>query len=301
MTELSSSDSSAQTPTQARDIIDALKAAGAAPRRSLELQCGRALVHWQNHQGEAQYERPRHHAMSIYTRGGERTSRQVKGQAVSHGFPGAICLFPAGSQSQWRIQEDFEFVHLYFTDLDLQRCRAKVWDREPNSVQLNERYQFEDQLIAQSGRLLDISGWDTAEDSMAADHLTHWLMVQMVSRHSAVNMPAPDVSGKLSRQQVRLLQAHIDAALPENLTLERMADWVNMSPFHFARLFRASIGCAPYQYVLEQRLIRARDLLRQSGQKITVIALLCGFGDHSHFSRAFRKRFGVTPSQYRDG
>ncbi len=78
-----------------------------------------------------------------------------------------------------------------------------------------------------------------------------------------------------------------------------MAGWVNLSPYHFARLFRATFGCAPYQYVQEQRLIRARNLLRQPGHKITAIALACGFNDSSQFSRAFKARFGVTPSGYR--
>ncbi|WP_416398767.1 helix-turn-helix domain-containing protein [Allohahella sp. A8] len=297
----STTDSSDQPPAEARDIIAALRAAGAAPRRVLELERGRALVHWQNHYGDAQYERPRHHAMSIYTRAGEQTSRQVKGRAVSRGFTGAICLFPAGSQSQWQIRGDFEFLHLYFTDLDLQRCMTQVWDREPSSVQLNERYQIQDELIAQTGRLLSMSGWETPEDSMGIDHLTHWLMVQIVSRHASVKVSTPVVSGTLTRHQRQLVSGRIEAQLSEPLTLEAMAGWVSLSPYHFARLFRASFGCAPYQYVLEQRLARARELLRQPENKITVVALLCGFGDHSQFTRAFRKRYGVTPSDYRRG
>lgn len=292
-------DKATAQPPPGRDIVTALKAAGAAPQRLLELDNGRALALWRNQHGEAHYERPRHHALSIYTHGGEHTTRQVNGQAVSHGFPGAVCLFPAGSQSQWRIGDSFEFIHLYFDDRDVQRCVAQTWDREPGQVSLSERYQVEDDLIAQAGRLLRMSEWQAPEQPMAIDHLSHWLLVQIVSRYASLDQPEPEVTGTLSRRHRRLLQERIEAELAQPLNLDILAGWVNLSPYHFARLFRATFGCAPYQYIQEQRLLRARNLLRQPGSKITAVALACGFGDHSQFTRAFRKRYGVTPSDYR--
>lgn len=286
---------------ETRDIVHALTAAGAAPRRVQELNDGRALAHWHNHHGEARYERPRHHALSIYTRGGEYTTRQVNGQAVSHGFPGAVCLFPAGSQSLWRINGPFEFLHFYFTDQDLHRCIESTWDREPATLQLGERYQIEDDLMAQAGRLLDLSEWDSAAQTQAIDHLGHWLILQVAGRYGARTLAEPMVSGRLSGAQQRQLINRIDEALDAPLDLATMAGWLNLSPYHFARLFRASFGLAPYQYVQEQRLLRARRMLQQPAAKITAVALACGFGDHSQFSRAFRRRFGQSPSAFRSG
>ncbi|ENO15382.2 helix-turn-helix domain-containing protein [Marinobacter nanhaiticus D15-8W] len=288
----------AQTPHN-RDIVDALRLAGAAPRRVLELDGGRALALWHNQLGEARYERPRHHALSIYTRSGEQTTRQVNGRAVSQGFPGAVCLFPAGSQSQWKIAGPFEFVHLYFNELDLRRCAEQTWDCEPDHIQLAERYQVEDDIIAQAGKLIDMGDWNAPGQALAADHLTHWLLVQIVSRHASIDRPPPAVAGTLAPKHRRLLQERIEAQLDQPLNLATLAGWVNLSPYHFARLFRASFGCAPYQYLQERRLTRARDELRQSDLPVTTIAMHCGFNDASQFSRAFRKRFGITPSAYR--
>jgi len=291
----------ATSRNEPRDIVHALTAAGAAPHRVLELSDGRALAHWHNHHGEARYERPRHHALSIYTRGGEHTTRQVNGQAVSHGFPGAVCLFPAGSQSLWRINGPFEFLHFYFTDQDLHRCVESTWDREPAALQLGERYQIEDDIIAQTGRLLEMSEWEAASQSLAMDHLAHWLIVQIAGRYGARDIPEPAVSGRFSQLQQRQLANRIDEALGYPLDLATMAGWLNLSPYHFARLFRASFGLAPYQYVQEQRLLRARRLLQQPSAKVIAVALECGFGDASQFSRAFRRRFGQSPSEYRGG
>ncbi|WP_366935806.1 AraC family transcriptional regulator [uncultured Marinobacter sp.] len=134
---------------------------------------------------------------------------------------------------------------------------------------------------------------------MAMDHLAQWLLLHVVSRHSGVRHSLPEVTGQLSFRYRRMLQERIHAHLGQSLTLGDMAGWVNLSPYHFARLFRATFGCAPYQYLQEQRLILARDRLRNSRDKITAIALSCGFNDSSQFSRAFKSRFGVTPSGYR--
>lgn len=281
------------------DIADSLRTAGVAPQRMMDLEHGKTLAQWQNRQGEVRYERPRHHALSIYIDKGQQAQRMVNGKAVSRGFPGAVCLFPAGSRSIWQIGGQFEFFHFYFNDVDVARCASQTWDSDPDKIQLNECYHREDPILAQAGKLLVLSDWQAPGQAMAMDHLAQWLLIQVVSRHASGTKAPPAVTGQLSHQYRRLLQERIHAELDQPLTLSEMAGWVNLSPYHFARLFRATFGCAPYQYVQEQRLIRARDLLQQSTTKITAIALACGFNDASQFSKAFRARFGVTPSQYR--
>jgi len=297
------SESAQDLPTQPeqapRDMADTLRTAGLEPKRLLELEQGRTLALWQNRQGEVRYERPRHHALSIYIDRGEEAGRVVNGKVVSQGFPGAVCLFPAGSRSTWQINGQFEFFHFYFNDLDIGRCAEQTWDADPDKLQLSELYHADDPVLAQAGKLLALSDWQAPDQNMAMDHLSQWLLLQVVSRHSDIQQTPPDVTGTLSLRYRRLLQERIDAQLSQPLTLAEMASWINLSPYHFARLFRASFGCAPYQYVQEQRLIRARDLLRQKGNNITGIALTCGFNDSSQFSRSFKARFGTTPSAYR--
>ena len=290
-------------PTQSRpanrDIVDTLRTAGVAPQRMVELDQGRALAQWQNRQGEVRYERPRHHALSIYIDKGEQARRMLNGKVVSQGFPGAVCLFPAGSRSSWQIGGKFEFFHFYFNDLDVARCAEETWDADPDKRQLAELYHAEDAVLAQAGKLLALSDWQAPGQTMAMDHLAQGLLLQVVSRHSSVRHGLPEVTGQLSVRYRRMLQERIHAHLDQSLALADMASWVNLSPYHFARLFRATFGCAPYQYVQEQRLILARDRLRNSRDKITAVALSCGFNDSSQFSRAFKSRFGITPSAYR--
>lgn len=195
------SESMPKHPTQSRpanrDIVDTLRTAGVAPQRMVELDQGRALAQWQNRQGEVRYERPRHHALSIYIDKGEQAQRILNGKVVSQGFPGAVCLFPAGSRSSWQIGGQFEFFHFYFNDLDVARCAEETWDADPDTRQLSELYHAEDAVLAQAGKLLALSDWQAPGQTMAMDHLAQWLLLQVVSRHSRVRHALPEVTGQL--------------------------------------------------------------------------------------------------------
>ena len=72
---------------------------------------------------------------------------------------------------------------------------------------------------------------------------------------------------------------------------------VGMSPFHFARTFSGLVGLSPHQYLVRLRLRRSAMMLRQ-GSSVTTAALSNGFDNLGHFSRSFRRRFGVNPSKY---
>lgn len=101
-------------------------------------------------------------------------------------------------------------------------------------------------------------------------------------------------SGKLQRA-VEYLLAHMDT----DVRLTTLAAEVGLSPFHFARAFKASVGLAPHQYVSEMRLETARTLLTATTRSLTDIALSLGYDSSSHFSNAFRRRFAVSPSRFR--
>lgn len=73
------------------------------------------------------------------------------------------------------------------------------------------------------------------------------------------------------------------------------------SPYHFCRLFKQATGISPYQYPIQQRIELGKQLLKQPGLTIVEIALSCGFGSQSSFTKAFRKHTGVTPKGFRQG
>jgi AraC family transcriptional regulator len=69
--------------------------------------------------------------------------------------------------------------------------------------------------------------------------------------------------------------------------------------FHFARAFKQSTGESPHQYVLRQRVERAKELLSDPQSTVLSASAVTGFVDQSHFSKVFRRVVGVSPSEFR--
>ena len=105
--------------------------------------------------------------------------------------------------------------------------------------------------------------------------------------------------GRLSREQEVRLREYIDSRLDRAVRLGELASVTGLRVHDFLRAFRASFGTTPAQYVLEQRVGRARWLLKSTRKDITEIALETGFSSHAHLSMTFRKRVGMPPAAFR--
>ena len=100
-------------------------------------------------------------------------------------------------------------------------------------------------------------------------------------------------------QRLMPVLVHIQAALDQDLSLERLAKLADWSPFHFHRRFRTAVGETVKQYTLRLRLERAAVQLILLDSSVLDIALGCGFDSHDGFTRAFKRRFGQSPRDFR--
>ena len=106
-------------------------------------------------------------------------------------------------------------------------------------------------------------------------------------------------TGGLAPWQTLRVKALIEARLGERLTTTDFAAAVCLSEGHFARAFRRSFGEPPHLYLLRRRIDRAKQLMRNTQQTLSEIALSCGLSDQAHLSRIFRRFEGETPNGWR--
>lgn len=99
-------------------------------------------------------------------------------------------------------------------------------------------------------------------------------------------------------KRVQLLIDYIKAHFKEEISLQQLASFVSLNPFHLVRLFKKKTGVSPYDYLLITRTEYARQLLR-SGYQVQDAAIEAGFYDSSHFNRLFRKIAGTSPKSFR--
>ncbi|BFM41307.1 response regulator transcription factor [Synechocystis sp. LKSZ1] len=108
---------------------------------------------------------------------------------------------------------------------------------------------------------------------------------------------AEDLAAAPYRLQATL--AYIEAHLDKSITIEFLSGAIGMSPAYFCRFFQKEMGCSPYQFIIQSRIQRAKELLKQRELSISDIALRCGFTSHSQLTHHFRNLTGLTPRDFR--
>ncbi|MFC3711234.1 helix-turn-helix transcriptional regulator [Sphingoaurantiacus capsulatus] len=110
----------------------------------------------------------------------------------------------------------------------------------------------------------------------------------------------PEWSGRgLAPWQLRRVADYVRANLDQPISLAALAELARLSRFHFCTAFRHATGQTPGDWVTDERIRRAAELLDQHELSITEIALEVGYETPSSFTARFRQRMGVTPSEYR--
>jgi len=93
---------------------------------------------------------------------------------------------------------------------------------------------------------------------------------------------------------------YMEEHLQDNLSLDQLARETDYSRAHFLRMFRATTGKTPHQYLTQRRIERAKSMLMEAEKiSLTDIAACCGFSSQSHMTRVFREQVGVTPSEFK--
>jgi AraC family transcriptional regulator len=137
-----------------------------------------------------------------------------------------------------------------------------------------------------SGRLF----LDSVEQAMA---------VTLVKDHAVRHRPVQIYRGGLGSARLRRIKELVHAKMEDDFSLDEMAQSVGLSTAHFARMFRKSTGQTPHQFVLRQRVERAKAMLRARDARILDVAVACGFKTQQHFAQVFRDVCRVSPTEYR--
>ena len=178
---------------------------------------------------------------------------------------------------------------------------ALLGERHPQTVFSSNVYEIDrDRLSCGAGTAsLDLMiAWLAREhgDAIVPPLLSHFGLERLRARDERQRAP---MTAQVPNAKVTEAVALMEANLQEPLPTDDIARLVGVSRRQLERLFKQHLDDMPSRYYIELRLARARRLLRHSGQSILQIALTCGFASASHFSNAYRARFGHTPRDER--
>lgn len=216
--------------------------------------------------------------------------------------PGGLEIIPPviEADSQWDAPITAAFVRI--SSSLLKKLVGETFRGDPELVQVLPNLMFSDPLLRElTSALCNEMYQANPLGTLYVDSLTRTLILHLLTHYSnAVRVAAATAAGgRLTSVQVRLLDDYIQAHLDQKISLDDLALCLHMSVPHFERLFRRSFGCAPYQYVLKQRVERAKMLLAHSNVSLHEVAWQSGFANQSHLTRHFSKLVGCSPARYR--
>lgn len=206
---------------------------------------------------------------------------------------GEVYLFPASVRQIMRCDRQSEFIDLHLEPELITRAAYEFVNVD--QVDFAPHFATRDPLIQQIALALKAELESTGEP-LYAESMATALAVHLLRRYAGESPFQAPLEG-LPQAKLQRVIDYINDHLDQDLSVEAIAASIQMSPYYFSRLFKQSIGIAPYQYIIQCRVDRAKHLLRQ-GLAIAEIAYCVGFANQSHLNRHFKRLVGVTPKVF---
>jgi len=206
-------------------------------------------------------------------------------------------LYPAGEYGAlaWDGPADVLHVHLDAPQLEA-RARQGL---DLSYFALRDQFRVQDGLLTQLGRqLLAAAGCEHALGQLYIESLSTALSYHLIEHYATYERRAAGAGARLPAPVLARIDAYLEASAEHPITLEALADLANLSVFHFARRFKQTTGCSPYQYVIRWRIERARQLLRAGQLPVAAISDALGFASPAHFAVAFKRVVGQSPRDF---
>lgn len=220
-------------------------------------------------------------------------TRDGTGTRVRNDFgPTDLILNPSGYFARCQWERDTRFTMVAIKPSSIPKICGEL---EMPFIDVPKLFHFKDGAISRTIQRL-ISCFEASDFSLLeAQGLERMLIQRVVGRCLKID------DGKHQLSKVKLARVHdfIHDRLADTITIEELASVAGYSASRFLVLFRNATAFSPYQYVIQQRLERARELISRTDLPISAIAAECGFADQSHLIRHFKRHTGFTPSQFR--
>jgi AraC family transcriptional regulator len=227
---------------------------------------------------------------------------QIKGDKTHTSLygKGDISVTPAKTSFFARWDGDDRYLQIRIASSFIQKVARETLHRDPDCLELIPEFRTRDPQIEAIGMmLLSELKQKNLGGKLYIDSLANILALHLLRKYTTSQPHLQIYEGGLPQRQLMQVTEYIHEHLDRDIKLADLSQLLGISQFHFSYLFKQAIGTSPYQYLLLQRIERAKQLLKQTDRSIMDIALECGFNSHSHLSKQFRQLTGMTPKTYR--
>lgn len=241
-----------------------------------------------------------HHLIAVHLADLPRLVQRREGRVDERAIrAGDVVITPAGAPKRWQHEDEARFIAVRVPHAFLDDIAAHAGYERPR---LLDHWAVRDAHLERLvRRLAEELSSDDRGGAIYAEALAMQIAVQLLRRHCASADEHAAAATAVSPRKLRRAKEYIEDHLAEDLTLERLAGVLAMSPFHFAHAFKHAVGVAPHRFVLKCRVDRAMVMLRDTDLPIGDVGSRVGIPNPSHFSVVFRRLTGLPPRRFRSG
>ncbi len=209
---------------------------------------------------------------------------------------GRVDVIPAFLDRRTNWNQEVEFSVIAICPTLLARATQGLLQRD---VELIPQFSIDDPVIRQLALALKTEIQTGCLSGRLYGELLGTAFAARLVQNYAVSKPslAFEANG-LPQSQLKRVIAYMRANLARDLSISDLASLTGTSASHFSRSFKRSVGVSPYRYLMQQRVERAKQLLKRRALSISDIVLDCGFANQTHLTKVFRRMTGVTPKAY---
>ena len=218
-----------------------------------------------------------------------------KFKQYAHGN-GRVDVVPAflNHWTTWNREVEFSVIAICPTLLN--RTAQEARQRE---VELIPQFSIDDPVIGQLASALKTEiQTGCLSGRLYGEALGLAIAARLAGNYAASNPLHKRTANGLSQLQLARVVDYIQENLAKDLSILDLATLISLSESHFSRSFNQSMGISPYQYLIQQRVERAKQLLKQQSVSISDVALDCGFANQTHLTKVFRRITATTPKAY---
>ena len=217
---------------------------------------------------------------------------------IIHSASTQVGLYTANTSQSFVWDSEAEFLLLHLKPSLLTQLSEEAWGKD-NIELVPQLTGFFDPLIVHMGfALKTVLETDALGSRLYADSMANTLGIHLLSRYSTRKSTVKHHKGGLSKQQLQQVLDYMNEHLDRNLSLAELAVVVGLSSYHFAHLFKQSMGISPHQYHIQCRIERAKELLTRGDIAIKDIAQIVGFSSQGNFTYHFKRLTGITPKKF---
>jgi AraC family transcriptional regulator len=167
-------------------------------------------------------------------------------------------------------------------------------------VEIAERWSFKDSRLEHLLKTLYVELREGAPAGrLFGEQVGNAVAMLLAKQYSVIRPEVYGSGGQIPSSRLKKVFDYVEACIHQDIHLSDLASVAAMSPYYFARLFKNSTGVSPHQYVIQCRIGRAKEMLRNSKMSIFEIGVRVGYADAKHFRTLFRREVGIAPSDYR--